>query len=744
MKLKSSLKKEYRIESKERPWGKFLRPFLGFSQTLFAFLVILYSSFLILPLPASAATLTKPPTNLGLVGYWSFNEGTSTVVTDFSGNGNNGTTTNMANPATATSGWNNGKRGNALNFDGVNDYASIPHSNSLEITGDITIAGWVKFISTGSNSKYCFEKGGSFNNSTPWVITCNNNAGNIGFNHNNSTAGNGASITSPNNSVPIGVWTHFAAVRDTNALTQSIYINGVLVTGPTAYTIPPTANGKVVLISAEDGPANYSKDNFDELRIYNRTLSASEITALYKSGAVVHKTASDLGLVGYWSLNEGTSTTATDFSGNGNNGTLQTFANPPTATSGWTNGKFGKALVFDGVSDYVVGGKLINTSVVTVSAWVKLSSYPSLANGFVAGFLNGIDGTSYDKDIYIDTNGKARFYVYSDPSQNHTSLPSSPVPLNQWTLLTGVYDGTNAYMYMNGIQIGSVASGATSIGYTVPDLFINGKNDLGAVPLRYLSGSIDEVRIYNRALSADEVATLYQGSKTRFINSSQNTRITNGLVGFWSFNGADVDWAKGIVYDRSGNNNNGAITNMSTTTSVIDGKVGQAFKFIGGPAIDMGDITSLDGLGAITCSFWMYYDTAKNPAGYHSFIMKDNSVTCAQSEGTGSWYFPLFTPSLTFHQVDLSLIPKDRWVHIVHRWQNDVNGGTPELFVDGAFVSNFSLSSTGTIANSTSAFGIGRHPESSVEPFYGMLDEIRIYNRRLSNAEIKQLYLMGK
>ena len=58
-------------------------------------------------------------------------------------------------------------------------------------------------------------------------------------------------------------------------------------------------------------------------------------------------------------------------------------------------------------------------------------------------------------------------------------------------------------------------------------------------------------------------------------------RYTDGLVGYWSFNGADMNWSTGQALDRSGNSNNGTTTNMSTTTSPVPGKVGQALKFDG-------------------------------------------------------------------------------------------------------------------------------------------------------------------
>jgi len=64
-------------------------------------------SFFLVAVNADAAVLIRPPNNLGLVGYWSMNEGTSTIAGDFSGKGNNGVLTSMAFPPNASSGWTN-------------------------------------------------------------------------------------------------------------------------------------------------------------------------------------------------------------------------------------------------------------------------------------------------------------------------------------------------------------------------------------------------------------------------------------------------------------------------------------------------------------------------------------------------------------------------------------------------------------------------------------------------------------
>ena len=89
------------------------------------------------------ATLAKPPNNLGLVGYWSFDEGTSTRATDFSGNGNHGTLTDAGDGLPV---WVNGKRGKALDMDvgSPSGYVDAGLGSTLNIPGDVSVCVWTK------------------------------------------------------------------------------------------------------------------------------------------------------------------------------------------------------------------------------------------------------------------------------------------------------------------------------------------------------------------------------------------------------------------------------------------------------------------------------------------------------------------------------------------------------------------------------------------------------------------------
>src|SRR5436189_3215358 len=140
-------------------------------------------------------------------------------------------------------------------------------------------------------------------------------------------------------------------------------------------------------------------------------------------------------------------------------------------------------------------------------------------------------------------------------------------------------------MYVDGVVVGSVAAGDTYAAYATPDIFIGGTpggNPCGAAATEQLeSGTkVDDARVYNRALSAAEVKQLYHLGTANLAHTN-TVAVSNGLVGYWPLDGNTTNWTTGIETDISTGGNNGALINMSTTTSPVAGKVGQAIKFDG-------------------------------------------------------------------------------------------------------------------------------------------------------------------
>src|SRR3989338_4371857 len=221
-----------------------------------------------------AALISKPPANLGLVGYWSMNENTGTVASDFSGNGNRGILTNGPT-------WVDGKRGKALNFDGVNDYVGIPDRDYLDLgTSNWSLALWVKTEQSD---------GGLFCHDSASAVGCGGDFYSLEIIGGNAVAkfdaGGLTARATSTTTVNDGKWHHLVLVRSAPKVVN-IYVDGVFedsydYSGSGGTLVNPS---RTLTIGALDG-ANFINGLIDEVRIYNRALSATEIQALYKSGA---------------------------------------------------------------------------------------------------------------------------------------------------------------------------------------------------------------------------------------------------------------------------------------------------------------------------------------------------------------------------------------------------------------------------------------------------------------------------
>jgi len=207
------------------------------------------------------------------------------------------------------------------------------------------------------------------------------------------------------------------------------------------------------------------------------------------------------GLVGYWKFDEGSGTTAYDSSGYNNNGTLY---NNPT----WTTGKVGGALSFDGVNEYVDAGNRESfnmSNAITIAAWI----YPRYSgNNEQLIIYKGGPGLNTTGWRVGTKYGYIRIHYFDGSEQRSiTNISYSP---NQWyhIVFSGLVDG-GMKAYLNGV-VQPTTSGFTN-GLTTNALNLNiGRYSLGSY---YFDGLIDEVRIYNRALSDAEIAAIYNATK---------------------------------------------------------------------------------------------------------------------------------------------------------------------------------------------------------------------------------------
>jgi len=202
------------------------------------------------------------------------------------------------------------------------------------------------------------------------------------------------------------------------------------------------------------------------------------------------------GVVGAWHFDEGSGNIAHDTSGEGNDGTIYGGAN-------WTDGKFGEALEFDGVDDYVKvpGSASLNiTDAITIEAWVKpKGNYSDLEFPTIVRKEG-----AYTLRFHHD-DGSLQGFVWIDGIPEGSCKLGNAWDTTKWTYFVFVYDGQYLRLYRNGVEAITPEGQTGTIDVSTDNLGIGARGEGDYV----FKGFIDEVRIYNGALSEEEISDLY-------------------------------------------------------------------------------------------------------------------------------------------------------------------------------------------------------------------------------------------
>lgn len=420
--------------------------------------------------------------------YYKLDEKTGTTAYDHSGNGNNGTFgggTASYYPTWATL----GKIGAALDFDGSDDYVDMGNWTSEDTS--YTIEFWMNAdAATGTdrmimrgNSIYCF-----YNPSIKFTGT------GISFQESGcSGEGEMGTVTASTDE-----WIHVAMTRDGE--TTKAYVNGRLELIDTSLGDPTSTSGGKQILGARntDGTIEYHYDGkLDEVKIYDYARTAAQIAYDYNRGRPV----------AYWKLDDCSGSTAYDSSGNSINGTVviggsgsQTSAGTCTTSGAWYNGRTGKyqsSLNFDGTDDYVnLSGsstELQITGAISISSWVKTSSSGSYQ--VVVDDLGADTFTSWSQ--WLDGSGKVGWY-----SGGGWLTSTDAVNDGSWHHIVTTVDSSDTLkFYIDGV-LDSTYSSVDSRSATSDDKAIGRRSDSNTYNF---TGQIDDVRIYNYDLSANQV-----------------------------------------------------------------------------------------------------------------------------------------------------------------------------------------------------------------------------------------------
>ena len=195
------------------------------------------------------------------------------------------------------------------------------------------------------------------------------------------------------------------------------------------------------------------------------------------------------GLVAAYNFDEGTGTTAADSSGNGLTGDISGAV--------WAAGRNGNALAFDGANDWVTvnDANALDLTRVTISAWVR----PSAHTPWTTVVLKETSG-DLAYALYANDDGSRPAGYVQIGGVHGVATGTAVVPINTWTHLTYTYDGARMRLYVNGTLVRTVTR-TGNIVLSTGALRIGGNSSWG----EYFTGLIDDVRVYNRALSLAEV-----------------------------------------------------------------------------------------------------------------------------------------------------------------------------------------------------------------------------------------------
>ncbi len=560
-----------------------------------------------------------------------------------------------------------------------------------------------------------------------------------------------------------GTWQHFCSVY--NGANLTLYKNGQN-TGLSFAKSGNIADSAVSLIFGitEANDEDY-EGAIDDVRFYNRPLTALDIAELYnystlyqcgnsydagkiifnqdyavmqycngsewvnmgKEASVLYgqKSTPTKELIRWWRLDETSGTTAADSSGNGEDATMGGGLTGADSIPG----PVGTALYFDGVDDDVnfTDINFAASDPWTISLW--------LLDPGGSGYYFGRRGVI---DAFISWNGD---YAFDDDSTNVPFVSTAPY-LNQWTHHVYAADGAgNLDVYMNGTLVNTITIDSDNDGVMFENIGHAYYNTNEAKEV-----GIDDVRIFNYALSQPEVEKIF--------NSAKSCPATdNGLVGYWTMD----ETSGATIADSSGQGNNGTWTdgvNNNVTDETMAGQVGTALSFdeTVNNVITVPHAPELDLNSGYTVSGWVYFDSGAVVGVNPSWISKNNpggwgsGWAIGRTSGGGNIVDGKIR-LITSHARDFNdpdtisftgwVYPVDTWVYVTITWDGAYN----KYYLNGALLADETDAVTVPPDTSTGDLLIGFAETNDYSEYQdGALDDLRLYNRALTDTEIAALY----
>lgn len=609
-----------------------------------------------------------------------------------------------------------------INFDGTNDYLINENTEDFRFgTDSFSISGWFRHPIT-------VPDGGTTDtilahyDTTGYKIYMNS-SGQLCFGIDNDSTWSPTDTICSTMSYADSTWHHFSAVK-TGTSSIAIYIDSTQVGQNTSLSATASlSHNKPMYIGIDsNGSSNPWEGDLDEIRIYSYARSEEQIKIDFAgSFGVAFGTGIESqlqnGLVAHWKMDENTGTTLSDSSGNANNS--QNFSGNTT----WAPGRYGSGLLFDGNNDAVLFNETPSTDLgaltdsYTVSTWFKTTTN---ASSTVVLVNKGV-GAASPMSLELSDTEVAQFRIFGG---GNSSLAVGSAALNdgKWHLITGVRDVNEdkVFIYVDGELAGLTTDTLTSSAANDSQLSLGAAEDLSGD----FTGTMDDTRIYNRALSASEVQMLYQYSAAP--------------VGYWDFNVGTGT----VAQDVSNNKNDGTLTGMVSWIpgifgSGIDTNTASSGVEITDPPggeLDFDADDSFTWMGWVkttnigTSSIFLQKGRIENSvAGYRARVDTFGRASCGVSNAVDTG---------TTQISGTSVVADGMWHHVtcvdIYTGNASPNDRRLLLYVDGVLEN--SLIHSEEISNSTENLNIGHINAATY--WQGQIDEVKIYNYARTPEEI--------
>jgi hypothetical protein len=418
--------------------------------------------------------------------WYKFDTGSGNTAVDSSGNGYDGTIIGA--------GWVNGKLGKALEFDGV-DYVTVPTASCSSLSKEMSVSLWqYGNAAIQPQDDFAFDSADAegnklFSAHIPW------SDGIVYWDAGNTVGSYDRISKAANPSDYEGQWNHWVFTKNADTGVMKIYLNGKLWHSGIGKT-RTIGTVSVFKIGARSTYGDYNYDGLiDDFRLYSRELTANEVSEIYNYGL----------LIGRWTFDDATGQVAKDTSENGNNGTI----NGPA----WVDGESGDALDFDGTNDYIT---LPATAFSTLNKECTLSFWqfgdtvaqPQTNNAMI---FEARDALNYRVlGSHLPTGDELVYWFAGNSGtasyDEFASLSTASDYKGKWNHWVFIKNANTGYMkiYVNG-NLWRTASGLTRTMGGITNFRIGSP----VAGNWFYDGSIDDFRVYDRELSAEDVGGIY-------------------------------------------------------------------------------------------------------------------------------------------------------------------------------------------------------------------------------------------